>query len=351
MNNEFHTIVTKKTVFASAPCRVDLGGTVDIGVFYYPLSHVGPVTFNIALDMRTSVQISPNTPGFVKVSSTGFTPAEFHIDEMPFDHPMGLVFAIAAYFRIDGIHIEIASSSPPKSALGGSSVAAVAVIAALNELMRLAGKNTLDLDAIPLLAHALEETVAGVPCGCQDQMAAAYGGVNAWYWKGRGRDRWFERKQVLSEKDYPWINERMLVAYCGAQHDSKEINGMWIKHFIDGTCRRQWTDIIHSTRAFIDAFAAGDVSSAVAWMNRETDIRREMTPNVLDDIGEKLVAAARQNDCGARFAGAGGGGCLWAFGEPGRLVAVKSAWESILDTRKDARLLNASVDMAGVSAF
>ena len=50
-----------------------------------------------------------------------------------FEHPMGLMFAIAAYFRAGGIHIQIESASPPRSALGGSSAAAVALVAALAE--------------------------------------------------------------------------------------------------------------------------------------------------------------------------------------------------------------------------
>ena len=36
---------------------------------------------------------------------------------------------------------------------------------------------------IAMLAHRIEESVAGVPCGRQDHLAAAFGGVNAWYWQ------------------------------------------------------------------------------------------------------------------------------------------------------------------------
>ena len=50
-------------------------------------------------------------------------------------------------------------------------------------------------------------------------------------------------------------------------------------------------------------------------MNRETDVRRQMTPDVLNDIGKTLVELAKKNKCGARFTGAGGGGCIWALGE------------------------------------
>jgi len=41
---------------ASAPCRIDMGGTLDIATFSYPLRHLAPATFNIALDLRTRVR-------------------------------------------------------------------------------------------------------------------------------------------------------------------------------------------------------------------------------------------------------------------------------------------------------
>ncbi len=348
MEKKLRQILEEKPVTASAPCRVDLGGTIDIAVFYYPLSYLEPVTFNIALDMRTHVRIVPYKPGLVKISSAGFLPAEFHIDAIPFSHPMGLLFAIAAYFRIDGIHIEIASSSPPKSALGGSSSAAVAVIAAFDRLLTRSGKSEINLIKIPELAHAIEESTAGVACGCQDQMAATWGGVNAWYWKGHGAIPWFDRKKLLDKKDADWLNDRMLVAYCGVQHDSSDINSQWIRGFIDATWRMEWVEIVNCTKRFIRAFTEKDVSIAVECMNRETAIRQEMTPGVLDVVGENLVAAARNNHCAARFAGAGGGGCIWAFGEPDRISVLKSAWEGVLDARTDARLLDTSVDTDGV---
>ena len=50
-------------------------------------------------------------------------------------------------------------------------------------------------------------------------------------------------------------------------------------------------------------------------MIKETQLRLEMTPQVLDKTGKKLFEIARGHHCGARFTGAGGGGCLWALGE------------------------------------
>ncbi|MGM0453176.1 MAG: galactokinase [Thermodesulfobacteriota bacterium] len=348
MDQDLRQMLETRSFTASAPCRIDLGGTLDISSIYYPLLYLAPATFNAAIDMRTRVFLHAHTPGMIKISSRGFESAEFALDDASFDHPMGLMFAIAAYFRIDGIHIQIESASPPKSALGGSSAAAVSLVAAYSKLLEKTGQRPVTFDQIPLLAHAIEESIAGVPCGLQDHLAAVYGGVNAWYWKGRAGPALYARQTLLEPYDAGFFNDRMVVAYCGVPHESKDVNGIWIRRFIDGTHRRPWIDIANITAEYIDAFARGDLPSAVSAMNRETDIRRELTPQVLDDTGEKFVAAARQHNCGARFTGAGGGGCIWAFGDVDAMAAVKAAWQKIADAHEQAAVLEVGVDMKGL---
>ena len=77
-------------------------------------------------------------------------------------------------------------------------------------------------------------------------------------------------------------------------------------------------------------------------------LRTKMTPEVLDFIGKKLVNSAVANNCGARFTGAGGGGCIWAIGEKEYVAKLKIEWESILSERKEARLLDFNIDSKGL---
>jgi len=117
MSNKLTKSLENEPIEASAPCRIDMGGTLDIPIFYYPLRHLAPCTFNVAIGLRTRVSLLPHTRGLVKISSRGFETAEFPLDSVPFNHPMGLMFATAAYFQAEGVHITIESSSPPRSAL------------------------------------------------------------------------------------------------------------------------------------------------------------------------------------------------------------------------------------------
>lgn len=338
----------QQPVTAKAPCRIDLGGTLDIRTFHLPLRHLSPCTFNIALDMNTTVELYPYRKGHIRISSRGFADAEFPADAAPFRHPMGLMFAIAAYFRADGVHIRIESSSPPKSALGGSSAAAVALVAAFASALPDRQPPPLSPADIAVLAHAVEESVAGVPCGFQDQLAAVYGGVNAWYWPGRITDPLFRQVPVMEIREHPDLERRILVAYCGVPHVSADINGRWVRQFLEGGFRPEWGEIIACTKNFIDSLREHNYKGATEFMNRETMIRMKMTPDVLEDLGQKLAAAAAWNRCGARFTGAGGGGCIWALGEQDDIETLKPVWQEILSERADAGLLDPRINSTGL---
>jgi D-glycero-alpha-D-manno-heptose-7-phosphate kinase len=331
-------------VAVSAPCRVDMGGTLDIRTFSYPLRHLGPCTVNIALDLRTTVHLAPHARGRVKVSSRGFKSADFAADRSPFRHPLGLMFATAAFYNAQGIHIQVESDSPPRSALGGSSVAAVALVRAFMEVLR-RSRSTAVVDgrSISLLAHAVEESVAGVPCGYQDQLAAAFGGVNAWHWLTLPQAQVFRRETLIPRSGLRGLEPHLLAAYAGVPHESSDINSRWLRQFVDGRFRTEWADILACTRRFADALRRLDFDGAAAAMNRETDIRRRMTPDVLDPLGRRLTAAARRCGCGARFTGAGGGGCLWAIGAADAVAQLRPVWQGILAERRLAHLLDVRV--------
>ncbi len=325
-----------------------MGGTLDISTFYYPLRHLFPCTVNIAIDLRTTVRLFPYDKNKIKVTSKGFKGAEYLPDKAPFDHPLGLIFAIAVYFRAEGIHIDIDSSSPPRSALGGSSVAAVALVEAFSKVNEKKGDPPISGKNIALLSQTIEASVAGVPCGFQDQLAAVYGGANVWYWPGDCQGPFFKKQTIIPKRHLPKFERHLLLAYCGVPHESKDVNKKWVKQFLSGKHHGLWAEIIVCTQKFADALIKRDIPAACEQMNKETAIRRKMTPEVLDEIGNALVKSAIKNRCGARFTGAGGGGCIWALGRIEDIDKLKGTWEGILSTRKDARLLSAKIDSEGL---
>lgn len=336
-------------VEGSAPCRIDMGGTLDIRTFYLPLRFHDPCTVNIALDLRTTVRISPHPRPTVRITSRKIAAAEYMPQKAPFNHPLGLMFAVAAYYGAKGVHIRIDSSSPPRSALGGSSVAAVALIGAFEKLADAGKPLTASLRRkIARLAHRIEESVAGVPCGMQDQLAAAYGGVNVWHWPADRPEKMFDRESFSSRRLVKDFRRHFLVAYCGIPHESKHINDKWIREFLAGRRRDHWVKIIDCTKNFATALKSADYRAAAEAVNRETALRLAMTPEVLDALGRQLAKAAAEHRCGARFTGAGGGGCVWALGEADDIERLRFKWQALLSRQREACLLDAGVDEQGL---
>jgi D-glycero-alpha-D-manno-heptose-7-phosphate kinase len=336
-------------VTASAPCRIDFGGTLDISSFHYPLRHLNPATVNIALNQRTTVSLRPTGDERIRISSAGIAQADFAPLAAPYDHPLGLMFAVADYFGAQGVHIDILSTSPPQSGLGGSSVAAVTLIGAFSKLLARMGKQGIPREQMVLVAHAIEQGVAGVPCGLQDQLAAAFGGVHCWHWPADPGHAPFHDRPLLAGDACSGLDPHLIVAYLGVTHVSKDVNSTWTRRFIGGQDRDAWHRIIRLTHRFADALAAGDMRIAADAMNQETAIRKAMTPQVLESMGDRLAAAAIAMGCGARFSGAGGGGCLWAIGEADAIASLKPVWEQLLSERPTAGLIDCRVDSQGVT--
>jgi D-glycero-alpha-D-manno-heptose-7-phosphate kinase len=156
---------------------------------------------------------------------------------------------------------------------------------------------------------------------------------------------------VVAKKGHKELAGHLLLAYCGKPHASKDINGRWVKQFLCGENRNLWRDVIASTREFVKALAGKNYNKAAEYMNRETGIRRKMTPDVLDKVGRRLAGIALQNDCGVRFAGAGGGGCLWALGEIENIDRLRPLWQKSLSSSKEACLLDVDIDSKGVVVY
>ena len=174
-----------REVIATVPCRMDCGGTLDIDPLSLGLKAISPATFNIALDLKTKAVARLTGDNTRRVESAGFESlAAGPGQEVDYTSPLGFFFLAIDYFGLSGVTLKVSSSSPPQSALGGSSSAIIASVAAL---ARLAGRRISRIEAVNL-AHQIESALFMAPCGRQDHLAAAYGGVRLWTWTpGEGR--------------------------------------------------------------------------------------------------------------------------------------------------------------------
>lgn len=342
-------ILKNRTIEASAPCRVDSGGTWDIRSMALPMEAIEPVTLNIAVSLRTRVALLPFEDGMVKVSSEGFPDAGAHeFKSLPFDSSFGLFFSAISYFGFHGLEVRIASDSPTKAALGGSSTALVALIKALSKLAVLAGKAPLPRKDILHLAYHLEDSVTSGKCGIQDQAAAVFGGVHLWVWRFGHRDAPYERQSLLDRSGQADLSERLLVAFSGKSHVSARINQKWLEGFLSGRTRAGWVEANRIVRRLAQALGSRRWDRAASLLREEVAVRRVITPDALIPVTHQLIRQAEEEGCGARFAGAGAGGSVWAIGEKKRIQELKNIWRSTLAPIRGAGILGCAVDPRGV---
>jgi D-glycero-alpha-D-manno-heptose-7-phosphate kinase len=349
MMTSVHTLLFEQQVEASAPCRIDCGGTWDIKAMALPLQGHQPVTVNMAVNLRTTASLFPFKEGWVKISSQGFPKGETcRKEKLPFHSPFGLFFAAVSYFGFHGLEVRISSRSPVKSALGGSSTALVALIKALSQASVRLGRKKLSKKEILHLSYHLEDGISGGNCGIQDQAAAVYGGVHQWTWRYGNLKAPFERTALLDRQGQVELSNRLLVAYSGRSHVSSNTNRRWIKDFLSCRTRQGWVKVNETVLRLAGAIKKRNWKKAADLLQEEMALRRKLTPEALIPITSKLVRQAEHNGCGARFAGAGAGGSLWAIGRLRNIERLRKTWEVALAPVKGAKILDCGIDSAGV---
>ena len=318
---------------ASAPLRVDCGGIVDVPLLWAWFARAGAVTVNIALSLRTHAAVFAHEPGVVRVES-GDVFEEAVLDEAPLDGRFGTFFFLCGHFGVSGVRLVLRAEGPPRSGLGGSSAAAVAAAAAL-------APDRFGAADVARIAFAVERQLE--PCGPQDHLAAAHGGASAWRWAAPEEGMPWERTPLPSPPD-----DALLVANTGEHRASATMLNDVTTRFVAGRDRAAWLEVVARTRTFADALGAGDLAAAGDALRAEAQLFGETWPQVYTDRALALCETAWRRGCGARFTGAGQGGCVWALGEPNAIAAVREAWSEACAAWPGATVLDARPDPRGV---
>jgi D-glycero-alpha-D-manno-heptose-7-phosphate kinase len=342
-------LLKKNPIQGSAPCRIDAGGTWDIKTMALPFEGLNPVTVNMAINVRTYVSLLPFKSGWVRVSSESYPHQEaYPLLEAPLGSTFGLFFAIALHFQMHGAEIAIRSSSPANAGLGGSSTAAVATIKAFSMAKALLQGGEIEREDILHLAYHLEDGISGGGCGMQDQGAAVFGGAHKWSWNYSRKGRVFERETIVGTEGYLEMSRRMLVAFSGRRHSSARINRRWLQEFLRGITRPGWIEANRIVNRLASHIREGRWEEAARSLRDEVAIRREITPEAFTSVIDRLIRESEEMGCGARFAGAGGGGSVWALGEAGAIERLRGVWEDILKPTRNGKILECAIDPDGV---
>ena len=322
----------------SAPTRIDLaGGTLDIWPLY--LFHPGAQTVNAAISIRARATIESRTDNRILIRSQD-TSATVEADDwrdLRDRRELRLLSLLVHFFEARGLTLTTTSESPAGAGIAGSSALNVAVCAALAQWNR----THYEPEALLQVAMNVEAQAISVPTGLQDYRPALYGGIAALELEVDGVRR------VALDVDPTQLERRLVLCYTGEPRNSGTNNWEIFKRHIDGD--RHVFDCFERIRdtaaAMRNALAAGDWDGVGRALAEEWEHRKRLAPGVSTAAIDALIDRARASGAtAAKVCGAGGGGCLVAYGPPESHEAIRTALQD-----GGARLLDFSIERYGLT--
>ncbi len=282
---------------ASAPVRIcDNGGWTDTW-FGGP----GRVV-NIAVTPGVEVSIRPTAgPDQVVLDVEAFGdryPVAPGADRAR-RHPL-LEAAIDALPPPENLAVEVSVRSAVPSGCGAGTSAAVAV--ALLGALAAARAEQLSPRAIAYAAHRLEVDILGNESGIQDQLSAAFGGIN--YLEIES----YPEAMVHALPAWEELSSRLTLVFLGRPHDSSDIHRQVIESVgLHGS--RMFSRLREAAVAARDAVVAQDLDALGQALIANTDAQRALHPELVGADARRVIEiASAHHAVGWKVNGAGGDG-------------------------------------------
>ncbi len=298
------------------------GGTLDLWPLY--LLHPDSKTVNLAIARRARARVSRREKGFELLSRDLRIEKRFDDVRAARDCRETAIAAEAAIaLGLDGgLRVEISSSVPFGSGLGGSSSLVVAIVSALARLAEL----DLPLERVRDICRDVETRVLRAPAGTQDYESALRGGLNVISFNVG--QIVVETRAVPAEE----FSNHLVLFDSGASHSSGANNWEIYKARIDGDAnvRDALEGIRDCAQEVANASRSLDFETMGRFLGKEWSFRKKLSKNVSSPILEEAERRAMSAGAwGAKACGAGGGGILAVMTSPERRERVQAELSAI----------------------
>ena len=202
------------------------------------------------------------------------------------------------------VQISIFSEAPAGCSTGTSASVSVALIGALDQLTP--GRRT-PLE-IAYAAHRIETDMLNQQSGIQDQLCAAYGGIN---YIEMFNYPYAAVSQILVSNPIWWeLERRLCLVFLGRSHSSSAVHEMVIRGLEDAGPDNPKLEALRKTpEASRDAIYAGDFGALGQAMVTNTEAQRDLHPQLVSAEADQIIDIARQYGAlGWKVNGAGGDG-------------------------------------------
>ena len=243
------------------------------------------------------------------------------VDEIA--HPS--VRALVQHLSIDrGLEIHHDGDLPARSGMGSSSAFTVGLLHALQALKgQILTKPQLAKESIYIEQEVLHETV-----GSQDQVSAAYGGLNHITFPLDGEIS--VRPMTLSRERIEELNSHLMLFYTGLKRTASNIAESYVNN-LDSRKRqlRLMKDLVDEGIGILNS--SQDIIRFGELLRETWQAKRSLSHKVsnarVDEVYEQSLSAGA---IGGKLTGAGGGGFLLLFVPPGRREKVREKLSKLI---------------------
>jgi len=218
-----------------------------------------------------------------------------------------------------GLEIHHQGDLPARTGMGSSSAFAVGLIKAMTALRgRMIGKHELALQAIELEQHVLKECV-----GSQDQVAAAYGGLNLIYFLPSGDIR--VEPVTIPKARIEELDQSLMMFYTGTTRFASEIAAKVVANMGSKQQQlRQMRDMVDRAVEILNSDT--DLTAFGELLHQSWLLKRELSSAISNSVVDGIYSTAMESGAiGGKLLGAGDAGFMIFFVPPDKQERVKQA--------------------------
>ncbi len=302
-------------IICRTPFRVSLfGGGTDHPAWY--LNHGGSV-LGTTINKYCYLGVRLLPPFFEYKHRVVYSKIELVNKISEIDHPS--VRAVMGEMDIQrGLEIHHDGDLPARSGLGSSSSFTVGLLNVLHAFRgEMISSKMLAQEAIRIEQDVIQEAV-----GSQDQIWAAYGGINRINFSHDGS---FDVQPVIIDPERrKALNDHMMLFFTGFARTASVVEAEKIAHLKDHKTQLRALGAMVDEGMQILQNRNGDVREIGELLNEAWRLKKEMSDKVSTSaIDEIYDAALDAGALGGKLLGAGGGGFLLLFVEPEKQAKVR----------------------------
>jgi D-glycero-alpha-D-manno-heptose-7-phosphate kinase len=335
-----------RTIHSAAPTRIcDIGGWTDTWFARYGTVLNIAVTPVVEVELRVFVADENSAPITIEARNYNQRYSINRPNGSYGEHPLiEAVFDYAPLPKDMAVEVSISSQAPAGCSTGTSASLVIALTGALDCLT----PGRLNRYELFAAAHRAETELLHRQCGIQDQIAAAFGGINFIEMDEypHARVDRVELPRVLEEE----LESRLSLIYVGQAHSSSEIHKLVIRKLENtGPEAPQLQRLRTIAAKSREALYAGDLVALGRTMIENTDAQRNLHPGLVGSAHQRIIDIAREYGAlGWKVNGAGGdGGSIVLLSGP-KLEAQTAMLELIEMTNPAYRRIPIALNRGGL---